>query len=58
MATTAEIEAARAVLETFVKSNNVAQSKARAQLILEAAERARAPRPLYTENELMGRIDI
>lgn len=45
MATPSEIEAARNVLETFAPSKNATQSKARAQLMLEAAERQRAGTP-------------
>ncbi len=55
MATIMEIDAARMVLDTFVKSADPEMSRARAQLILEAAERARARSAQYEEDERMGR---
>lgn len=55
MATLMEIDAARAVLDTFVSSDSPEMSRARAQLILEAAERARARSEQYERDEKMGR---
>lgn len=58
MASKFEIEAARAVLDAIAPSPSVEASRARAQLILEAAERVRARQAAYDHDEAMGRTPI